>query len=133
MVRARYADLAEMYLADQEYTPGTLVKFGGLREITITNQSHDVGIAGVISTDPSYVMNSVIEGQYPLAVALTGRVPVRVKGPVSKGDLIVSDHESGVGAKMQEQLYRPGCIVGKSLEDHNEDTVKTIEIAVGRY
>jgi len=48
---ARYADLAEVFAADQDYAPGTVVVFGGEKEITTTNVSHDTKVAGVISTN----------------------------------------------------------------------------------
>lgn len=80
-----YADLAEKYLPDAEYTPGTVVKIGGDAEITIAG-SQDYAI-GVISTAPGYMMNSELAGG--VYVALKGRVPVLCQGPISKGDQIV--------------------------------------------
>ena len=80
-----YADLAENYLADAEYAPGTVIEFGGEAEITVCGHDSDHRVAGVISTDPAYMMNSDAEGQY---VALAGRVPCKVTGPVAKGDLM---------------------------------------------
>jgi hypothetical protein len=131
-IRARYADLAEIYLSDKNYSAGTIVSFGGDCEITITLVNHDIKIAGVISTAPSYVMNSTADGLYPLPLALIGRVPTQILGPVSKGDLIVSSGIPGVGCKLSMNFYHPGCILGKSLEDHHESTIKIIEVAVGR-
>ncbi|NBR26462.1 MAG: hypothetical protein EBU08_22315, partial [Micrococcales bacterium] len=84
---AQYADLAENYIADAEYAPGTVVIFGGEQEITTTTESHDTRVAGIISTNPAYLMNSGCDG---LPVALQGRVPCQVKGPVCKGDLLVT-------------------------------------------
>jgi hypothetical protein len=80
-----YADLAEKYLPDQDYAPGTVVKIGGDAEIT-TAGSQDFAI-GVISTAPGYMMNSELKGG--VYVALKGRVPVLCQGPISKGDQIV--------------------------------------------
>jgi hypothetical protein len=65
---AQYADLAEIYASDNYYEPGTVVVFGGEKEITITTVSHDTRVAGVISTDPAYLMNSSHDG---LPVAFT--------------------------------------------------------------
>lgn len=131
---AQYADLAEKYLADEPYAAGTLVIFGGNAEITVTHIDHDTRVAGVISTEPAYLMNdSADKGNLWLPVALTGRVPCQVQGPVTKGDLIVSSTIPGVGKKIDKELYEPGCIIGKSLEDHTESTIKTIEVVVGRF
>ena len=127
---ALYADLAEKYLADCSLEPGEVVIFGGGSEITKTSVSHDTRVAGVISTNPAYIMNHGIDGQ---AVALTGRTPCKVLGPVSKGDLIVSSGVPGVAMKMDRELYQPGCIIGKSLEDVISDDIVIIEIAIGRF
>ena len=129
---AQYADLAEMYSADQYYTPGTVVVFGGPEEITISNTSHDTKVAGIISTNPSYLMNSTLAGEHVLAVALTGRVPCRVVGPIQKGDRLVAGEIPGIAQVLDISQYQPGCIIGKSLEDFSLSEVGTIEVAVGR-
>lgn len=82
---AKYADLAEKYTTDQEYPVGTVVAVGGAAEVTASRDG-DLAI-GVISAAPAYLMNSESEGQ---AVALKGRVPVRVIGPVVKGQRLVA-------------------------------------------
>lgn len=130
---AQYADLAEMYAADQTYAPGTVVEFGGEQEITATSTSHSVRVAGVISTNPSYLMNATQSGEYILPVALTGRVPCRVVGQISKGDRLVASTISGVAEIMDIAQYQPGCIIGKALESYDSDVEGQIEIAVGRY
>lgn len=88
--KALYADLAEKYLADNEYEEGIVVAVGGSKEITIANQSNKHSIIGVISTNPGFILNSELDGGS--LVALKGRVPVRVIGEVQKGDrLVLSD------------------------------------------
>jgi hypothetical protein len=125
---AQYADLAENYSADAEYPPGTVVIFGGTDEITVSNLSHDPRVAGVISTQPAHLMNAAKSG---LSVALTGRVPCRVQGPVAKGDRLVNV-DTGIAGKFDPALGEFGCIVGKSLEDVTDQQVVLVEIAVGR-
>lgn len=126
--QAQYADLAEIYVADVEVTPGTVVVFGGEKEVTTSSISHDPRVAGVVSTDPAYLMNGSVEGA---AVALTGRVPCLVQGPVEKGDRLVNV-APGVAGKLDPEKYEPGCIIGKSLNAIEDGSVKLIEIAVGR-
>ena len=121
--------MAEIYTSDKKYVPGTVVIFGGNQEVTISRQSHDPRIAGVISTNPAYLMNSTETG---VQVALTGRVPCRVQGPVSKGDRLVASDLMGVATRLDLTLYEPGCIIGKALEDITDDRVHTIEVVVGR-
>jgi hypothetical protein len=127
--QAKYADLAEHYAADAEYDPGTVVVFGGVEEITVSDISHDPRVAGVISTDPAYLMNAANPG---LPVALTGRVPCQVQGPVTKGDRLVNIR-SGVAGRLDPVLHQYGCIIGKSLDEIADDSTQTIEIVVGRF
>jgi hypothetical protein len=126
---ANYADLAENYQADGVYEPGTVVVFGGENEITVSDIDHDTRIAGVVSTNPAYLMNSSQANGTP--VALAGRVPCLVQGPVNKGDRLVNV-ASGIAGKFNPGKAELGCVVGKSLQDLPHDRVELIEIAVGR-
>jgi len=129
---AQYADLAENYEADADYAPGTVVVFGGAKEITISNKNHDTAVAGIISTNPSYLMNAGQTGKWVLPVALTGRVPCLVQGPVAKGTVLVTGDTPGTAMAIKTSKFVPGCVVGKSLENINSNEVVTIEVAVGR-
>jgi hypothetical protein len=129
---AQYADLAEMYVADQTYAPGTVVEFGGLEEITQSTSSYSTAIAGVISTNPSYIMNAGQQGTHVLPVAFTGRVPCQVQGPVNKGDVLVSSNIPGTAQRIGAP-WMPGCVIGKSLGIIADSSVQTIEVVVGRF
>jgi len=130
---AQYADLAEMYCADAAYAPGTVVEFGGDFEVTVTTETHSTRVAGIISTNPSYLMNSTIACEInSVEVALVGRVPCQVVGTIHKGDRLVSSRVPGTAQAMNRDLYEPGCIVGKALEDYNSNEPGIIEVAVGR-
>jgi hypothetical protein len=129
-VHAQYADLAEKYTTDSTYEPGTVVVFGGLAEVTTTTQDHDPRVAGVISTDPAYIMNAMSDGQ---PVAMTGRVPCLVQGPVTKGQVLVTSSNPGVAQAIDNSKFVPGCVLGKALETINTDTIETIEVVVGRF
>jgi hypothetical protein len=107
---ARYADLAEKYESDAEYEAGTVLVFGGEAEVTACEEELDHRVAGVVSTDPAYMMNADAEGQY---VALTGRVPCKVVGPVAKGDLMVAS--SVKGHAKADNNAGPGRIIGKAI------------------
>jgi hypothetical protein len=125
---AQYADLAEMYAADASYAPGTVLSFGGANEVTKSNIDSDRRVAGVVSTNPSYIMNAGQVGDNVVAVALTGRVPTSVTGSVTKGDLMVSN---GDGTARAEADPRVGTVIGKALADSEGNTV--IEVVVGRF
>lgn len=128
---AQYADLAEMYVADANYPAGTVVEFGGINEITISSSSHSTAVAGIVSTNPSYLMNATQEGEHVLPVALTGRVPCLVQGPVNKGDVLVASNTPGVAQRIGTN-WQPGCVLGKSMEVIDSVKIQTIEVAVGR-
>jgi hypothetical protein len=130
---AQYADLAENYSADADYLPGTVVEFGGTAEVTQTSVSHRTQVAGIVSTNPSYLMNAGQSGNHVVAVALTGRVPCQVVGNISKGDRLVASDIAGVATVLDMAQYQPGCIIGKALENYNSQEVGRIEVAVGRF
>ena len=122
---AKYADLAERYSADADYEPGTVVDFGGTAEVTISNINGSQYVAGVVSTNPAYMMNSDADGLY---IALVGRVPCKVTGPVEKGAMMVSN---GDGTARMERNPKIGSVIGKALESF-PDGVGVIEVVVGR-
>ena len=127
---AQYADVAEQYLADADYPVGTVLIIGGDNEVTQSNMVGQTSIAGTVSENPGVLMNRGLEGDHVVSVALLGRVPCRVIGPVTKGDLLMSSEISGVACKMEN--YAPGCVIGKALENYSLETEGIIEIMVGR-
>jgi hypothetical protein len=123
---ATYADLAEYYEADVKYEPGTVLMFGGEKEVTLAEDGTS-RVAGVVSTNPAYVMNATCPGLLT-AVALQGRVPCKVRGNISKGDMLIS---GGNGFARPNQFPSMGTVIGKALEDFN-GYEGVIEVAVGR-
>jgi len=126
--QAQYADLAEKYEADADYEPGTVLIIGGDKEVTVTNQAGSYYAVGVVSTNPAYLMNAESNG---VAVALRGRIPCKVVGKVTKGDVIVTSHTLGHGmvAGMYHTLS-PLQIIGRSLENKTDVEPGVIEILV---
>ena len=116
---ARWSDLAENYLTDKYYEPGTLIKFGGEKEVTIA----DTEVNGVISTKPGYVLNSELKDGQPIALA--GRVPVKVKGKVKKFDLIYLSDEPGIG--ISKQIIANSIPIGKALVDKDTEDIGLVE------
>jgi hypothetical protein len=125
---AQYADLAEFYIADAQYQPGSVLSFGGINEVTISKEPGDVRVAGVVSTQPAYVMNSSCSSDLRVVIALTGKVPTKVTGTVRKGDLMISAGDGTACACSAPQI---GSVIGKSLEDFNGE-VGVIQVVVGR-
>ena len=129
--QARYADLAENYVADQKYEPGTVLMIGGEQEVTLAKGQGTTKVAGVISEHPAHLMNSALEAEFVATVALQGRVPCKVIGKVSKGDMMVVSMVPGVA--MASEDPRAGSIIGKALADYDGDRVSVIEVLVGKH
>ena len=123
------ADLAEFYEGDQEYEPGTVLVFGGDKEVTTTTTINDTRVAGVVSTDAAYSMNGGCPG-LKNQVALQGRVPCKVIGRVKKGDMLTTSATPGYAVKASNPTL--GSIIGKALEDKDYGEAGVIEVAVGR-
>ena len=129
---ALYADLAEMYVADAKYEPGTVLVFGGNQEVTMSTITHDNKVAGVVSTNPAHIMNSGLQGEFTVEVALMGRVPVKVIGNISIGDRVVTSNRAGVAEALDMTRYQPGVIIGKAIQSYSGNDVGVIEVVVGR-
>ena len=125
---AQYADLAEIYESDSDYEVGTVVIFGGDKEITVSSMGADPRVAGVISENPAYLMNVDATGQ---AVALQGKVPCKVVGQISKGDMLVT-HSQHPGVARKGIDPKMGTVIGKALEEYNSTEIGTINIVAGR-
>jgi hypothetical protein len=126
--QALYADLAENYLADRTYPPGTVLMFGGEKEVTMSDPD-STKVAGVVSTNPAHLMNGALQGANVTPVALMGRVPCLIIGPVSKGDMLVS---AGWGYAKTNNFPNVGQVIGKALEDFPSQAKGVIEVVVGR-
>jgi len=131
--KAIYADLAEAYWPDPEedIPDNAIIVFGGPKEITVSTKNHDPKVAGIASVEPAFLMNAGTGGAPGLAVALTGRVPCQVIGPIEPGDCVVSSDIRGVGIKLDPKKYIPGCIVGKALYGITDNSQQLIEVVVG--
>jgi hypothetical protein len=129
-VEAEFADMAEIYRADAPLLPGNLVRLGGEKEITKTIRAWDDEVFGVISTAPGFLLNSRMKMQehaYP--VALKGRVPCLVKGPIRAGQRIVPSDINGVG--MAADHYDPASIIGRAISSKDSEEIGLVEAAVG--
>ena len=128
--QAQYADLAENYTADAVYEPGTVVVFGGDEEVTVTKVRGDNRVAGIVSENPAYLMNSNQEGNNVTAIALQGRIKVKVIGMVRKGQMLVTSSTEGFASASTNPEI--GTVIGKALEDKNSGDEGIIEVVVGR-
>jgi len=135
-LNATYADLAEKYTADEDYEAGTVVLFAGEAELTACGNHASHAVAGIITTNPAQVYNAECtagEGEFVVELALIGRVPCKVIGPVHKGDLIVSSEAPGFGCAADLDNLKVGTIIGKAITGYNGDTPDGVcEVLVGK-
>ena len=127
---ALYADVAERFAADEVMEPGTVVELGGRAEITRAQHDLSNNVFGVISTRPAFTMNGGAgEDDTHPAVAMTGRVPVKVVGTVRKGDRLVSAG-TGIARAANPGEITAFNVIGRSLVDKTTDELANIEAIV---
>ena len=120
---AKYADLAEKYLPDAQYEVVTVMMIGGNAEITQHNGAK-VRAIGVISAHPAYMMNSDLDGG--VYVALKGRVPVRVVGPVTKGQALIGTAHGLAVAQTDDSQW----MFAIALQDYTDIGIGLIEAVI---
>lgn len=127
---ALYADLAERYETDVLVMPGDVVIIGGAKEITTTTLSYDPNVFGVISTNPAIRMNEGAgnDETHPF-VAMAGRVPCKVVGPVNKGQRLVTSHIAGI-AMAEQYSGRPNAAFARSLVNKKTEGIEAIEVVL---
>ena len=131
-LEATYADLGERFASDDIYEAGTVVKLGGLEEITKTVEEEDTDVFGIISAKPGFGLNgSAGPKETHPHVAMTGRIPCKVIGPVKKGDRLCSSEIPGVAKKADIESVSSFAIIGRALEDFDGEGEGTVLVVVG--
>jgi hypothetical protein len=128
-LEANYADLAENFASDVDYEPGTVLVFGGTSEVTQSTVENDTKVAGVVTTDPAFVMNHKLTGTKS-CIALQGRVPCKVIGPIQLGDMLATSTVPGHAKKAVDPKL--GSVIGKALQNYDSEHPGIIEILAGR-
>lgn len=129
-ITAQYADLAERFESDQSYVPGTVVELGGVKEITAVDQELSDEVFGVISTRPGFLLNgSAGDDQTHPAVAVNGRVPVRVVGRVRKGERLVSAGNGLARAASRNEITAFN-VIGRAIQNKESLSEGLVEAIV---
>ena len=126
---ATYADIAEYYEADHIYEVGTVLVFGGEKEVTGCTEHRSTRVAGVVSNNAAFTMNQDCPG-IAACVALVGRVPVNVIGQVRKGDMLVASAVPGYA--IVDNDPKVGSVIGKAIEDKIDNDKGVVETLVGK-
>ena len=127
-IEAQYADVAEKFSADADYSAGTVVALGGAEEITRVNEELSDNVFGVISNKPAYVMNGALEDGIPVAVA--GRVPVKVIGQINKGDRLVSAGNGLARAARTNEVINTFHVIGRAIHSKDSEDEGMVEAFV---
>ena len=114
--RAYWGDLAEYYDADNEYSVGTLMTFGGNKEVTIATEDCNA----VVSSNPGFILNNGESFEHPCKLALVGRVPVRTIGKVNKFDYLTLSEIPGVARALEDKEF-PMNVIARALEDKDSE------------
>lgn len=125
-VKALWADVAELYESDARYSPGTLVKFGGPKEITIADDE----VNAVVTDKPGLILNQSKSKKKDLnkvGIALTGRTPVKVLGQVRKFDKLCLSTIPGVAMKKSNDNMKTIAI---AMKDKFADEIDLVECVV---
>ena len=127
---AQYADLAEKYVSDKDYDVGTVMIFGGAEEVTQSTKQNCPSIAGVVSTDPAFLMNEGLEGG--IVLALRGRVPVKVTGAVRKGDVLICSNTPGHAEAAPFKGYHVTgpSMIGIAISEHLSSGTGVVEAQI---
>ena len=125
VLRARWGDICEYYISDKKYEPGTLVMFGGEKEVTISN---GCTVNGIVTTKPGFILNgdATNSNKISVGIALVGRVPVKVVGKVYKFDKLVPSRKFPGHARRKHwyEFFRKS--IGVALSDANDGKVECV-------
>ncbi|MCW1908480.1 MAG: hypothetical protein KIH63_004025 [Candidatus Saccharibacteria bacterium] len=120
------ADLAEVYPTnDESLTAGEVVSLDPNLDAGVvrSTKAYDASAIGIVSTQPALVIGGRGgEGTSGKPIALSGRVPVRVQGPIKKGDILTSSNTPGVAMK----AVKSGAILGVAMTDYDGTGVGTV-------
>lgn len=128
-------NITEEFLSEYEYPIGTIVDFAGYHEVRMTLTDHSARVAGVITSDTENSLNedlfTTVTNAVSVTMVIAGRAMCKVKGKVGKGDLLVSSDEPGIAQRLSMEKYVPGCVLGKSISNKENDETELIQIIVG--
>ena len=130
-MEAEFADVAEIYVGDATYEPGTVVSLGGEAEVTQTTSFADQNVFGIVSSRPAYLMNARRKhDKNAMPIAVAGRIPVKVKGTVNRGDRLVASDVPGIA--QSASVDAPSwSIIGRSLGNFSGEGIGKVEATVG--
>lgn len=135
------ADLAEAFDVEgntSEYEPGDILVISTDTDRTVEKSSKPYSnlVAGVYATKPGVLLteeniDSELIGKVPMGVI--GVIPTKVclqGGAIKRGDLLVTSSKSGVAMKANIKKVKIGQVIGKALQDYDQDGIGKIKVLV---
>jgi len=124
---AQWGDLAEKYTCKGECDKGTVMCVSKDVEVDAEACSEDMSpsVIGVISFQPGFKMNDNLwKGKF---IGLTGRLPVRIVGAISKGDFIVATKDGCARAGKSHEIAHK---IGVANESNSDTAIKLVECVI---
>lgn len=135
------ADVAEAFDVEgntADYEPGDILVISTDTDRTIekSSEAYSTLVAGVYATKPGVLLteeniDSELVGKVPMGVI--GVIPTKVcleGGNIKRGDLLVTSSISGVAMKADPKKVQIGQVLGKALQDHNQEGIGKIKVLV---
>ncbi|MFC1671298.1 discoidin domain-containing protein [Spirochaetota bacterium] len=131
------ANIAELFEVDEAefLSPGDLLVIGNEGESILTRSRNEYsrGVIGVISGNPTVVLDNSGKDKKVYPVALAGKAFCKIdarKNPVNPGDLIVTSSTPGCGMVGKiDSFDKIGTVIGKAL-NKLEDGIEVIPIFI---
>ncbi|MBI4096910.1 MAG: hypothetical protein HY428_00650, partial [Candidatus Levybacteria bacterium] len=122
------ADYAELFESDVDLERGDVVCLDAEKKISKCQKRADNSVVGAVSMNPSIIGRNLGFKQ-AYAVGLVGVVPVKVKGPVERFDLLTSSSVQGYAETATLRDF--GAIIGKSMEPCDSGKKCVVDVLVG--
>lgn len=123
--QAVYNDYAEYFKKaniDETFEDGDIIaKLPGVLKYTKATEDNKKLVVGACSYNFGHILGGEKledmskNNERFIPVAISGRVMVKILGPIMEGDLITISYIPGVGIKSNDKI--PGTIIGKALEN----------------
>lgn len=135
------ADVAEVFDVEgniSAYEAGDVLVISTTsdRAVEKSAKAYSTLVAGVYATKPGVLLteenaDADLSGKVPMGVI--GVIPTKVcleGGMIRRGDLLVTSSRQGVAMKANPKKVRTGQVIGKALQDYDQDSTGKIKVLV---
>lgn len=135
------ADVAEVFDVEgniSEYETGDIlvISINSDRTVEKSSRPYSTLVAGVYATKPGVLLteehiDSDISGKVPMGVI--GVIPTKVcleGGKIKRGDLLVTSSKPGTAMKANPKKVKIGQVIGKALQDYDQNSTGKIKVLV---